>query len=148
MHKNPHTTPKPKSKIRIIHIFAPQVIKTDAANFRELVQRLTGKPSDEEKVAKKPKVLVEPEPKNENINMLCSNEKMEMMAGFHVGGEGFREKIKGEEEIWRDANTGGGFLEFDDDDDDVIGGHHGFLKEISNVDQFPFIEGTTQDECF
>ncbi|GER39927.1 pentatricopeptide repeat (PPR) superfamily protein [Striga asiatica] len=58
-----------------------------------------------------------------------------------VRGEGFREKIKGEEEIWRDANTGGQFLEFDDGDDDVIGGHHGFLKEISDVDQFPFIEG-------
>ncbi|XP_051151343.1 VQ motif-containing protein 18-like [Andrographis paniculata] len=34
-----------KPKIRIIHIFAPEIIKTDAANFRELVQRLTGKPS-------------------------------------------------------------------------------------------------------
>ncbi|XP_020266959.1 VQ motif-containing protein 25-like [Asparagus officinalis] len=36
---------KPKPKIRIVHIFAPEVIKTDAANFRELVQRLTGKPT-------------------------------------------------------------------------------------------------------
>ncbi|KAK7243463.1 hypothetical protein RIF29_38260 [Crotalaria pallida] len=34
-------------KIRIIHIYAPEIIKTDAANFRELVQRLTGKPEDE-----------------------------------------------------------------------------------------------------
>ncbi|KAK1288516.1 hypothetical protein QJS10_CPB19g00963 [Acorus calamus] len=33
-----------KPKIRIIHLFAPEVIKTDAANFRDLVQRLTGKP--------------------------------------------------------------------------------------------------------
>ncbi|CAL1372390.1 unnamed protein product [Linum trigynum] len=32
-------------KIRIIHIFAPEIIKTDVANFRELVHRLTGKPT-------------------------------------------------------------------------------------------------------
>lgn len=38
-----HTTSKPKPKIRIVHIIAPEIIKTDAANFRELVQRLTGK---------------------------------------------------------------------------------------------------------
>ncbi|KAL4198117.1 hypothetical protein AMTRI_Chr03g44290 [Amborella trichopoda] len=31
--------------IRIIHIFAPKVIKTDAANFRQLVQQVTGKPA-------------------------------------------------------------------------------------------------------
>lgn len=36
-------------KIRIIHIFAPEVIKTDAANFRELVQRLTGMGSSKKK---------------------------------------------------------------------------------------------------
>lgn len=37
--------PKPKPKIRIVHLFAPEIIKTDVANFRELVQRLTGKPA-------------------------------------------------------------------------------------------------------
>ncbi|KAL2630864.1 hypothetical protein R1flu_015550 [Riccia fluitans] len=30
--------------IRVIHIFAPKVIKTDVANFRALVQKLTGRP--------------------------------------------------------------------------------------------------------
>ncbi|XP_044354524.1 uncharacterized protein [Triticum aestivum] len=29
--------------IRIIHIISPEIIKTDAANFRDLVQRLTGR---------------------------------------------------------------------------------------------------------
>ncbi|KAF7824471.1 VQ motif-containing protein 25-like [Senna tora] len=37
-----------KPKIRIIHLYAPEIIKTDVANFRELVQRLTGKPEGEE----------------------------------------------------------------------------------------------------
>jgi hypothetical protein len=35
----------PPRKIRIVHVVEPTVIKTDARQFRELVQRLTGKPS-------------------------------------------------------------------------------------------------------
>ncbi|XP_028774330.1 VQ motif-containing protein 17-like [Neltuma alba] len=35
---------KLKPKIRVIHVDAPKIIQTDAANFRDLVQRLTGKP--------------------------------------------------------------------------------------------------------
>lgn len=33
-----------KPKIRIIHVLAPTIIETDVSNFREMVQRLTGKP--------------------------------------------------------------------------------------------------------
>ena len=39
------TTTRPA--IKIIHIIAPEIIKTDAANFRELVQRLTGRRSND-----------------------------------------------------------------------------------------------------
>ncbi|OIW11725.1 hypothetical protein TanjilG_20209 [Lupinus angustifolius] len=45
--RDSHMISKFKPKIRIIHIYAPEIIKTDAANFRELVQRLTGKPENE-----------------------------------------------------------------------------------------------------
>ncbi|KAI5341567.1 hypothetical protein L3X38_009442 [Prunus dulcis] len=47
MHKDSHKISKTacKPKIRIIHVFAPEIIKTDVANFRELVQNLTGKPA-------------------------------------------------------------------------------------------------------
>ncbi|EXC04785.1 hypothetical protein L484_007893 [Morus notabilis] len=48
IHKASHTISKAKPKIRIIHIFAPEIIKTDVANFRELVQRLTGKPTEKD----------------------------------------------------------------------------------------------------
>lgn len=48
MHRDSHVISKLKPKVRIIHIFAPEIIKTDVANFRELVQRLTGKPGDDE----------------------------------------------------------------------------------------------------
>ncbi|XP_057990146.1 VQ motif-containing protein 25-like [Hevea brasiliensis] len=47
MHRDSHVISKFKPKVRIIHIFAPEIIKTDVANFRELVQRLTGKPGDD-----------------------------------------------------------------------------------------------------
>jgi hypothetical protein len=40
-HRGSHTT---RPKIKIVHITAPEIIKTDVANFRDLVQRLTGKP--------------------------------------------------------------------------------------------------------
>ncbi|KAL9672190.1 hypothetical protein QQ045_028440 [Rhodiola kirilowii] len=46
MHKEQSQTILSKNKqpqVRIIHIFAPEIIKTDPANFMELVQRLTGK---------------------------------------------------------------------------------------------------------
>ncbi|GJM97968.1 hypothetical protein PR202_ga14937 [Eleusine coracana subsp. coracana] len=39
------TTTTTRPKIKIIHIVAPEIIKTDVANFRDLVQRLTGKPT-------------------------------------------------------------------------------------------------------
>ncbi|MED6198663.1 hypothetical protein PIB30_068611 [Stylosanthes scabra] len=56
--KDSYVISKLKPKIRIIHIYAPEIIKTDAANFRELVQRLTGKPEDEKrKVAGKTKSI-------------------------------------------------------------------------------------------
>ncbi|XP_039126653.1 VQ motif-containing protein 25-like [Dioscorea cayenensis subsp. rotundata] len=44
LHEDSHMVSKLKPKIRIVHIFAPEIIKTDVNNFRELVQRLTGKP--------------------------------------------------------------------------------------------------------
>ncbi|KAL3516613.1 hypothetical protein ACH5RR_023515 [Cinchona calisaya] len=47
MHRDSHTISKLKPKIRIIHIVAPEIIKTDVENFRNLVQRLTGKSADQ-----------------------------------------------------------------------------------------------------
>jgi hypothetical protein len=35
----------PRNKIKIVHVLAPEIIKTEARHFRELVQRLTGKPA-------------------------------------------------------------------------------------------------------
>ncbi|KAK4783781.1 hypothetical protein SAY86_018149 [Trapa natans] len=43
IYRPPRHIAKVKPEIRIIHVFTPEVIKTDTENFRELVQRLTGK---------------------------------------------------------------------------------------------------------
>ncbi|CAL5207645.1 unnamed protein product [Lathyrus oleraceus] len=59
MHKDSYTISKIKPKIRIIHIFVPEIIKTDAENFRELVQKLTGKPSEVKKNFKKKTRVIE-----------------------------------------------------------------------------------------
>ncbi|KAJ4711710.1 putative VQ motif-containing protein [Melia azedarach] len=53
MHNNSHLISKFKPKIRIIHVFAPEIIKTDVANFRQMVQKLTGKPEETNASSKK-----------------------------------------------------------------------------------------------
>ncbi|KAL0339569.1 UNVERIFIED_CONTAM: VQ motif-containing protein 25 [Sesamum radiatum] len=82
MHKNSHTISKSKPKIRIIHIFAPEIIKTDAANFRELVQRLTGKPTADDhrniNCCSKTRILR----KKEQRVLSSSNKKMEELNQF------------------------------------------------------------------
>ncbi|WOL13963.1 VQ motif-containing protein 17 [Canna indica] len=45
MHDGSRAVAKLKPKVKIVHVFEPEIMKTDAANFRELVQRLTGKPA-------------------------------------------------------------------------------------------------------
>jgi hypothetical protein len=44
-HHPDQTTMTAAPTIRVIHIFAPKIIKTDVANFRSTVQRLTGRPA-------------------------------------------------------------------------------------------------------
>lgn len=47
-HRLSHAIPKtPPRKIRIVHVLAPEVIKTEARDFRKVVQRLTGMPSSQ-----------------------------------------------------------------------------------------------------
>lgn len=35
-----------KHKVRVIHLYEPKIIQTDVSNFREMVQKLTGKSAD------------------------------------------------------------------------------------------------------
>ncbi|KAF5474053.1 hypothetical protein F2P56_005992 [Juglans regia] len=114
---------KPKPKIRIIHIFAPEIIKTDAANFRELVQRLTGKPT-EKGCNKKPRIALREESRNASSDKPVA--KLELRAGFR--GLESRERVKDEEGMWNGENSGGflgGFADLE-----------GFIQELG---EFPFL---------
>ncbi|KAJ8756359.1 hypothetical protein K2173_025171 [Erythroxylum novogranatense] len=150
MHKDSKIISKVKPKVRIIHIFAPEIIKTDVANFRELVQRLTGKPTDNncKKKPRKGRPRRDQETHNQpriitstttsaststssscECSALMSN-TVELRNGF--GSSGSRERIKEEEEeeegMWNGANSGGflgGFADLD-----------GFIQDLG---QFPLM---------
>lgn len=135
MNKNSQNISKLKSKIRIIHIFAPEIIKTDVANFRELVQRLTGKPSEIKKnnnnIKKRSRI---------STNKLVPNKLELIRSGYNCNypSELMRERIKGEEQddVWRNANYGGGYLggfqEFD-----------GFMQDFNQLPLLPLDDNNT-----
>lgn len=137
---------KEKPKIRIIHIFAPEIIKTDVANFRELVQRLTGKPSHQDhkgtNCKNKPIIsrsnCTEDQPR---ITGFCDNKptvvaaaamakKMELRTGIFAGLE-TRERVKEEDDegMWNSEINSGGFLS-------GFGDLDGFIQELG---EFPFL---------
>ncbi|CAL9181667.1 unnamed protein product [Musa hybrid cultivar] len=72
MKDSSHAITKPKPEIRIIHVFEPEIMKTDAANFRELVQRLTGKPVAAVGGKKKGKKLIDS--KHDREKLTCKEE--------------------------------------------------------------------------
>ncbi|KAL1293558.1 hypothetical protein HN51_054212 [Arachis hypogaea] len=76
LHEDSHTICKTKykPKIRIIHIYAPEIIKTDVENFRELVQKLTGKPTSEDQSTRKKKKK-QPSTKTRKNNITSRKEK-------------------------------------------------------------------------
>ncbi|GLT38666.1 hypothetical protein SLA2020_128980 [Shorea laevis] len=123
MHKNSHMISKPKPKIRIIHLFAPEIIKTDVDNFRELVQRLTGKPTHEKGYKKKARRAETRCNFSEKLPpvVAAGTKKMEVMRSERIPKE--------EEGMWNGENSGGflngfGDLEF------------GFIQELG---EFPLL---------
>ncbi|KAE8683583.1 Plastid-lipid associated protein PAP / fibrillin family protein [Hibiscus syriacus] len=114
LHKDSQTISKSKPKIRIIHVFAPEIIKTDVANFRELVQRLTGKPPQEKGSQRKP--------------AMAAKKKMELRTGFLAGFEWFKEEG---ERFWSvSRENSGGFLS-------GFGDFDGLIQELGK--QFPLL---------
>lgn len=131
-HKNSQTITKDKPKIRIIHIFAPEIIKTDVSNFRELVQRLTGKPThqDQKGCKKRPRITKREEPRNISVHEkpVVAKKVEQLRSGFLGLDQSCRERVKEEEEMWNGANSGGflnGFADFD-----------GFIQELG---EFPLL---------
>lgn len=124
MHKDSHliskTTPS-KPNVRIIHVFAPEIIKTDVANFRDLVQNLTGKPAV-------PTALPEPNHKvKSSTRSVLQSKKMENSMQI-IRGE--RDRVKEEiqdDMMWRSSSSA------------TAGDHdktNGFLDGFSDLDGF------------
>ncbi|XP_022744988.1 VQ motif-containing protein 17-like [Durio zibethinus] len=136
IHKDSKTISKPKPKIRIIHIFAPEIIKTDVANFRELVQRLTGKAAQEKGFKKKARIARRDHVQEHRTTSFCDKpvaaamaKKMELRTGFLAGLE-TRERVKEEEGLWNHfGENSGGFLS-------GFGDLDGFIQELV---EFPLL---------
>ncbi|KAG2325466.1 hypothetical protein Bca52824_008194 [Brassica carinata] len=87
LNKNSQIVTKIKPKIRIIHIFAPEIINTDAKNFRTLVQSLTGKPNIAKTDSKKKKTRVNipaPLPPPQESGQEHTAEHVNTIIGSHV----------------------------------------------------------------
>ncbi|XVE75715.1 hypothetical protein DITRI_Ditri12bG0114900 [Diplodiscus trichospermus] len=135
--RDSQTISKAKPKIRIIHIFAPEIIKTDVENFRELVQRLTGKPAQEKGCKKKGRTARRDHIQEPTITGFCDKpvaaamaKKIELRTGFLAGSLETRERVKEEEGMWNNIgeNSGGFFSGFGDLD--------GFIGELG---EFPLL---------
>ncbi|KAJ4972200.1 hypothetical protein NE237_005299 [Protea cynaroides] len=123
MHKDSHVISKFQPKIRIVHIFAPEIIKTDAANFRELVQRLTGKPTDYKSSNKKKAKSVSRE------ESLKSSFKPTKTRDIQDGSQRIKEEE--EREMWRGENSTGFFNGLGDLDSFIQG-----LTEFPSLPSF------------
>lgn len=93
LNKNSQIVTKIKPRIRIIHIFAPEIINTDVKNFRTLVQSLTGKP-DITKTGSKKKTrrtnIHAPPPPPQESGKEHTAEHVNMIIGSHVVKEEWR----------------------------------------------------------
>ncbi|EEF31659.1 conserved hypothetical protein [Ricinus communis] len=135
MHKDSQTISKVKPKIRIIHIFAPEIIKTDVANFRELVQRLTGKPAADQKGSKskikKPRRVDHHHQHHHHHHQPRTNlpavvtKKVEIRSGLGM----VKKEEEEEEAMWNCANSGGFLAGFADLD--------GFIQELDEFSMLP-----------
>ncbi|PNX63537.1 hypothetical protein L195_g053556 [Trifolium pratense] len=124
---------KVKPKIRIIHIYAPEIIKTNAENFRELVQRLTGKPEDHEGggARSKSKTATPPLTKDSmDLNLEKAMIAQEDEKDFLSLQNGIRIKNEtDEEDIWRKSKSNEKFNGFLDGFSEL----DGFMEELSTM---------------
>ncbi|CAL5039410.1 unnamed protein product [Urochloa decumbens] len=136
-----------RPKIKIIHIIAPEIIKTDVANFRDLVQRLTGKPAacagtaaidtatttspppvqeEEKKETANKKRPAPAAPATERSDFAARQEptkkrKIKCEVKVEEGGFGDYFDLDRSSDLWMDLNPGG-FLSFLEEEADVFKG--------------------------
>ncbi|KAK3036590.1 hypothetical protein RJ639_031207 [Escallonia herrerae] len=122
-----HLITKIKPKIRIIHIVAPEIITTDVANFRELVQRLTGKPARDSKGSTEKASRSSAPPKSLGT---YHSEPSKLQDGIPIFpcGDGMKKEPK--EEMYMNEVSSGFFSGFGDMD--------GFVQDLSQFPLLPF----------
>jgi len=131
--KDSQVISKVKPKIRIIHIYAPEIIKTDAANFRELVQRLTGKPEEHEKGGARSKSKTAPPPSKDSMDlnlkkaMIMQEDEKDFLS--LQNGISVKKNENEEEEIWRRSKSNEKFNGFLDGFSEL----DGFMEELSTM---------------
>ncbi|KAJ4904900.1 VQ motif-containing protein 25 [Raphanus sativus] len=130
MHKHSHSITKTKPKIRIIHIFAPEIIKTDVANFRELVQSLTGKPEDHGVLRTKPRRGT-----HRQVQDMINMEKLRQVQRCEDQGFCSNSEIEEMTMTWNDGESSGGFL-------NGLGDFGGFIQELG---EFPYMPLSSMD---
>jgi len=114
--RDSHAISKFKSEIRIVHVFAPEIIEIDAANFRELVQRLTGKP-EEGRVSKSKTALTKDTDHKEALIIQDEEEFLSLQNGIRIKDE--HEEEEAQDDLWRSklnekfSGFLDGFSEFD-----------------------------------
>ncbi|XP_051144148.1 VQ motif-containing protein 25-like [Andrographis paniculata] len=130
IHNSSHTIVKQKPKIRIIHIIAPEIIKTDVQNFRELVQQLTGRQGSTKK-------------KEKNVSSLgqhqktCRNNTSKQLQSTFMP----RQRMKQEIDEIQGMGISNPFISF-------LGDVNGFIHDINEFPILPMRSSqvTTLDE--
>ncbi|KAG7634834.1 VQ motif [Arabidopsis suecica] len=134
VHKQSYSITKSKPKIRIIHIFAPEIIKTDVANFRELVQSLTGKPDDQR--TSKAKTRRDMHRLHRQVQDMINTEKLREPEhcdqGFCLNAEELSMTWNGNNGA---GESSGGFL-------NGLGDFEGFIQELG---EFPYLPLSSMD---
>ncbi|GJN01413.1 hypothetical protein PR202_ga18679 [Eleusine coracana subsp. coracana] len=135
-HRLSHAIAKaPPRKIRIVHVLAPEIIKTEARHFRELVQRLTGKPAPNgaDAVVASPEYASSSSPPTVSCDTAACDEGL---------GAGAAEVIKAEVKEEAETSSGGGYLRAlgveDGCDDSFFQGLEDFLFSSCNMDGLIF----------
>ncbi|CAA7057098.1 unnamed protein product [Microthlaspi erraticum] len=135
MHKQSRTLTKSKPKIRIIHVFAPEIIKTDVSNFRELVQKLTGKPDHHHDIHQQKGINRNPRSRGSHDHHHHHQvHDMNKSQGFCINSE-VEDEEEEEEEMasmtWNGngGESSGGFL-------NGLGDFDGFIQELG---EFPYL---------
>ncbi|CAK7331732.1 unnamed protein product [Dovyalis caffra] len=145
MHRDSHAISKLiKPKVRIIHIVAPEIIKTDVANFRELVQRLTGQPCESKGLIKKKarSTSTTPGKKRKTTGYSCESNKkaMQQIPEFGLASLIRGEKQVGANKVWEGENSlsNCNFL-------DGFGDLNGFMHDLS--DSLTLTTSNSQSSC-